>query len=449
MPNTNDPQPAFQLLLTPDRPALAAGHPTTLRVLARIQAPDAPTGARPRRPLHLALVLDRSGSMSGVPLEEAKRCARHVLDGLAPNDRAAIYAFDDEILRVAPLTSAAEKLSLVAALATIESGGSTNLHGGWRGGADELAANLAGDDVHRVILLSDGCANAGETDLETIAGQCKAFAKHGVTTSTYGLGDTFNEALMLAMAGAGRGNAYYGQTAADLAEPFAAEFALLTSLCARGLVLKVQTQDAVSVALRNDYERVEGETLAWHLPDLPFASEAWAMFEFTVAPRTAGDAPVALQVTVSVQAATVDSTPLFLMGSLPALPVVDRAQWEAMSADPLVVQRALELDAADALVHVRAAIEADDWKQAQRLVAAAAKRFAPHPWAAAIIATMQRLIAERDKRMAAKEASFSARRMQNRLASPTEPPSFCMAEESALPVFLQRKSEQGRGRRNH
>jgi hypothetical protein len=120
-----------------------------------------------------------------------------------------------------------------------------------------------------------------------------------------------------------------------------------------------------------------------------------------------------------------------------------------MSADPLVVQRALELDAADALVHVRAAIEADDWKQAQRLVAAAAKRFAPHPWAAAIIATMQRLIAERDKRLAAKEASFSARQMQNRLASPTEPPSFCMAEESALPVFLQRKSEQGRGRRNH
>ena len=55
---------------------------------------------------------------------------------------------------------------------------------------------------------------------------------------------------MLTMAGAGRGNAYYGQTAADLAEPFAAEFALLTSLCARGLMLKVQAPDDVAELLR-------------------------------------------------------------------------------------------------------------------------------------------------------------------------------------------------------
>jgi Ca-activated chloride channel family protein len=448
MQNSNEPHAAIRLLLTPDRPALAAGHITTLRVLVRVQAPEAPEDVPPRRPLHLALVLDRSGSMSGHPLEESKRCARHMLDGLAPNDRAAIYAFDDEVVRVAPLTAAADKLALASALATVESSGSTNLHGGWRAGADELAANLAGDDVHRVILLSDGNANAGETDLETIAGQCKALAKGGVTTSTYGLGEDFNEALMLAMAGAGRGNAYYGQTAADLAEPFAAEFALLTSLCARGLMLKVQAPDDVGVTLRNDYERVDCERLAWHLPDLPFASEAWALFELTIAPRAAGEAPVALPVTMSVHAATADSAPLFLMGSLPALPVIERAEWEAMPADALVEQRALELDAADALVHVRAAIEADDWKKAQRLAAFAAKRFARHPWAAAIIATMQRLIAERDKRLAAKEASFSARRMQNRLASPTEPPSFCVAEEAALPVFLQRKSEQGKGRRN-
>ena len=112
MPNANNTSSVFQLLLTPEKAALVAGHATTLRVLARVQAPDLPPGTVPRAPLHLALVLDRSGSMSGAPLEEAKRCARHIVDSLAPGDRAAIFAFDDEIERVAPLTPAADKLAL-------------------------------------------------------------------------------------------------------------------------------------------------------------------------------------------------------------------------------------------------------------------------------------------------------------------------------------------------
>ena len=69
-----------------------------------------------RAPLHLALVLDRSGSMSGEPLAEAKRCARNMIDGLGAGDRAAIFAFDDVVAQFAPLTPASEKLVLAAAL---------------------------------------------------------------------------------------------------------------------------------------------------------------------------------------------------------------------------------------------------------------------------------------------------------------------------------------------
>ena len=413
-----------------------------------MQAPDAPADAPPRAPLNLAFVLDRSGSMSGHPLEEAKRSMRHMVDSLAPADRAAIFAFDSEVERVAPLTPAAGKLALTAALAAIESGGSTNLEGGWRAGAEELAHHLNGTGVHRVILLSDGCANVGETSTETIAEACKAFARRGITTSTYGLGRDFNESLMLAMAGAGRGRGYYGQTAADLAEPFAAEFALLTSLCARGLVLKVNAPEDIEVRLRNDYPPVEGEKHAWHLPDLAFASEAWALFEFTVPPSDGSEQPTAaLPVTISVQAATPDSSPLLLMAPLPPLAIIGRAQWQMMASDPLVAQRVLELDAADVLAAVRQAIEGGDWAEAEKLVEMAKARFAEHDWAAAIIATMRRLIGQRDARFAAKEALFSASTLRGRLAARDESLSF-RVDNPAVPAFLRRKDEQGRGQRD-
>lgn len=446
MPTTDNTSPDFQLVLTPDKAALTDDGPTTLRLLVRVQAPDLPAGTVPRAPLHLALVLDRSGSMTGVPLAEAKRCARNMIDGLAAEDRAAIFAFDDTVIQYAPLTQAAGKIALAAALDGIESGGTTDLHGGWRAGAFELGEHDDGTDaVRRVILLSDGCANVGKTDPEEIALDCKHAAQRGISTSTYGLGEGFNEALMLAMAAAGHGNAYYGQTAADLAEPFAAEFALLASLCARGLVLKVKTPDGVSVKLRNAYDAVEGEPAAWKLPDLAFASEAWALLEFEIPAVATGETALAtLPITVSVQAATRDSVPLFLIAGLPPLPVVDTAQRRALPADVLVTRRMLELAAGEMLQELRTAIAGDNWERARRLLDDAATRFHGHEWATAVLATMRRLVAGREKSRAMKEASFSSQSMHRRLASRDEA-MYSEASERSIPTFLRRKPEQGKG----
>ena len=97
-------------------------------------------------------------------------------------------------------------------------------------GAEQASINQRKADVSRVLLLSDGGANRGLTDPAKIAQACGRMAKAGVSTSTYGLGGGFNEELMSAMAEAGRGNAYYGATAADLKDPFEAEFDLLRAL---------------------------------------------------------------------------------------------------------------------------------------------------------------------------------------------------------------------------
>ena len=436
----------LQLVLTPERPAIAAGTTNRINVLTRLQAIE--NTHAPRTPLSLAVVLDRSGSMSGQPLDEAKRCARMIIDGLGAGDRAAIFAFDHEIESFAPLTGASHKALLAAAIESIASGGTTDLHGGWRAGADALRAGLATDGLHRVILLSDGNANAGVADLETIAREGKEFAQAGVTTSTYGLGDSFNEDLMLALATAGRGNAYYGMTALDLAEPFEAELALLSNLCARGVMLKVTCEEGVSVRLLNGYTPVEGERDAWWLPDVAFASEAWAMLELTVTPEriAAGGDVFTPAVSVSVQAKAWDASPVYVIAGIPSLTVVDLAALSAMPRDPLVETRLLEIGAALALEGVRAALEAGDWARARKLLDEALAVYAAHPWAKAILATMQRLVNEGDESVARKELRYSARNLNSRLASSYEVGGN-LDDPDAVPAFLRRKGSQGTGTR--
>lgn len=441
-PDASSTPARFRLLVVPERAALPSDAPATLRLLVRVQAPERGEGDPPRDPLAIALVLDRSGSMSGQPLEEACACARTIVDRLDPADRVAVFAFDDEVECLAHTVPASERTLLHAAIARIVEGGSTNLHGGWRAGADELAAHVVPGHLQRVILLSDGNANRGETDLETIAGQCRDLARLGVSTSTYGLGRDFNEALMLAMARAGRGNAYYGQTAADLADPFAEEFDLLSSLCARDPVLKVIAPVGSSVRVRNDLEPVPGAAWSWRLPDIAFGAEGWAIVEIDLPEGVATDDPAAPPVAVTVEAGANAGAPLYLMAPLPPIARVAPADWASMPVDPLVARRLEELEAADLLQQVRSTLASGDLAQAQRLLEDARARLRHSEWAAEVLATIARLVADGELRFSAKEAGFASRRMRSRLASLSESDaSFCASE---VPSFLRRKAEQGK-----
>ena len=87
----NTPFSPLTITLTPRRPALVAGFENQIDVLVRIQAPAAPECFDKKRPPYgIGLVIDRSGSMSGQPLEEAKRCAAHVVQALSPEDTVAL-----------------------------------------------------------------------------------------------------------------------------------------------------------------------------------------------------------------------------------------------------------------------------------------------------------------------------------------------------------------------
>ena len=437
----NTPLPA--LLATPRRPALLAGHDNTVEVLVRIQAPDAPADLPQRNPLNLSLVIDRSGSMSGRPLAEAKRCAEFVLDGLLPTDRLSLVVYDDGVDTLVPAVPIADGRDVVRrAIRQIADGGSTNLHGGWHQGVATLLPYVSPQSVSRVILLSDGCANAGLVDPQAIWAQCVEFAGAGIGTSTYGLGSGFNEELMIGMARAGHGTSYYGESADDLMDPFREEFDLLNALCARRLKLEIEPAAGVKVTMLNEYGAASDN--AWWLPDLAYGGEAWAIVRFRVPKKRVGSVineAVTLG-TIALRYTGIDGEPRAIQPAAYSLPVLPASAFGAISEDELVLRRVGELAAAEIQLQARRAAMHGEWDTVMRLLRKAEKLGIDNPWIAAVVVELRKLAERRDQALFSKASAYGSQRMQSRLAVRDENVDSFDAPPAA--PYLRRKSNQGK-----
>ena len=436
-----------RILIQPLKPALITGVAQKLPVLIRVQAPDAPETGKGdvRKPYHLSLVIDRSGSMSGAPLLEAVRCAKHIAERLEPTDVASLVVFDDRVKTLVPARPVGDRQAFLMALSHVRSGGSTKLHGGWQTGSETLLPGASEAALARVILLSDGNANVGEiTETEGIAALCAQAAERGVTTSTYGLGEDFNEDLMVEMAKRGSGNHYYGDTAADLFEPFAEEFDFISSLCARHVRLSLAAAADIKLRLLNDYPVADDSGVpVIKLPDIAFGAEAWALVELEIPAHLTGEGIEQL-LQAGVTAVTPEGEPLAFADTLLSLPAMSVAAWEALLNDPLVQSRQAELAAGKMLQQARAAAEQGEWGVVERLLAEARQRFADQPWVIEVLESMSALAQSMDTARFRKEALYSSRRMNSRLSAKEEQLAMSASEELEKVSFLRRKKAQGK-----
>ncbi len=434
-----------QVLITPLKPALIQGVGQKLPVLIRVQAPDPDPALKvERKPYHLSLVIDRSGSMSGEPLIEAVRCARYIVDQLDVGDVASIVVFDDRVKILAEAAPVGDRKHLHTALARVRSGGSTNLHGGWLSGMESLLPRASEAALARVILLSDGNANVGETtETEAIATLCADAAQKGVTTSTYGLGRDFNEELMVEMGKRGAGNHYYGDTAADLFEPFAEEFDLIANLHSRHVRLSLATPQGIKINLLNDYavETRDGFPLI-RLPDIPWGAEAWALVELEIPAGLALESGNQI-LQAAISASSIDGVPVAYLDATLTIQAMSAQAWEALLPDPLVQARLTELEAGKFLDLARAAAEHGDWGAIEKMLTEAQQRFAGHPWVMEILAEMAELAKAMDTARFRKEALYSSGKMSRRLSAKEEMLAS-LSDEASSPSFLRRKKAQGK-----
>lgn len=428
------------LLITPRRAALLSGFDNTVDLLVRLRAPAAPLQTAERSPLNLAIVLDRSSSMAGQPVEEAKRCAGMIVDRLGARDRAALVIYDHDVEVLVPATPVTDKAAFHAAIASIHSRGSTNLHGGWLKGAALMAAMAHGSAVTRILLLSDGQANQGVTDLDVIAGQCAELAGVGVTTSTYGLGRSFNEDLMIRMANAGLGNSYYGETAEDLMDPFAEEFDLLAALCAKQVHLHADFVSPVSAAVLNRFSR-NGDG-SHRMPDLAYEGEGWAVIRLTVPKTHAGDGGDLVELgAVAVSYQGLDGNGRILDPVTVALPSLLPAAFGAIAEDAVVAQRVRELEAANIQDRAQRAARNRAWPEVRRLLAEVRENAKGNEWLERVADKLERLAETADEAMFSKEAMYASRKMRHRLADIAESSD---PDAPAKAAYLRRKGEQGK-----
>ncbi len=152
--------------------------------------------------LALALVIDKSGSMSGQKIELAKEAARATADLLGPDDYLGVIGFDAVPTRVVRLQTASNRLGLMKGIGKIASGGGTAIFPALDAAYQDLAAVRA--RLKHVILLTDG-----QTQEEGIPTLVQSMHVDGITVSTIGLGDDTNRALLEEAARLGGGRAYF------------------------------------------------------------------------------------------------------------------------------------------------------------------------------------------------------------------------------------------------
>jgi Ca-activated chloride channel family protein len=245
------------LHIRPLRPAVAADGASTLDLLLTIQPPErsADDHSQSRPPLNLALVIDRSGSMAGSKLSYARKAARFLATELCDRDRLAIITFDSEVNVLVPSQPVRDPLRFISAINTIHAGGATALFDGWLAGATQVAHHLDPQGLNRVLLLSDGQANQGLTDQRRIARRVEGLTQRGISTSAFGLGRSFDEDLMGAIASAGDGTLAQIESPEQLADLYANELQGLAGTIGRRISLRIEPHHGAElVDVFNDLE---------------------------------------------------------------------------------------------------------------------------------------------------------------------------------------------------
>lgn len=269
-------------------PLVQAGKTQTAFLKVSLTGLALPSNAA-RLPLNIAIVIDRSGSMSGEKMNQARQAAIFAVNSLSPDDIVSVVAFDHVVEIITPATRATDKAAITQAIARIDARGSTAIFAGTSKGAHEVRKFLDKTRVNRVVLLSDGLANVGPSSPSELGQLGSALAREGISVTTIGLGLGYNEDLMTQLAGFSDGNHAFVANAQDLVRVFKLEFGDVTSVVAQDVDITIRlVQGARPVRVLGRNAEIVDNTIRTRMSQLGSEQEKFLLLEVDVPAGVSG-----------------------------------------------------------------------------------------------------------------------------------------------------------------
>ena len=208
-PDVEAPTEGVFRIATELAPSRFSGQPG--RWMLRVAVRGRDVSREERKPLNLTFVTDTSGSMREQNrMELVKHALRLLLTELDARDSISIIGFSNEARLVLPMTSATNRGVIESAIYGLQPDGGTNPEAGLTMGYEVAALNLSQHSHSRVVLLSDGVGNIGETDQNRLTESVRHQRERGIYLNTIGVGmNNHNDEFLEQLANKGDGLSNY------------------------------------------------------------------------------------------------------------------------------------------------------------------------------------------------------------------------------------------------
>lgn len=238
------PMTALTVEVIPGRTVTMANGPAREQFLLELRAGGGETFGGVvgggRTPMNLCLVIDRSGSMEGQPLEYVKQACTHVVDLLMPTDVLSIVTFEEVVEVLMPPQQVTNKDMVKAGIARLAAGNTTNLYDGISLAMQQVSQFIETNRATRMIILTDGDPTAGIKDYTALTTHAGELQNKGISVTFLGFGPDYNEELLAGMAKRAGGTYHYIPQPQMIPDIFRDELNKLMTTVTRNMSLELK-----------------------------------------------------------------------------------------------------------------------------------------------------------------------------------------------------------------